>query len=627
MNKNAELFFSGELPERFDGAFAALSERLGFVRAEGGFPVHVCRGTKGLSVVRTPEKAEISYSKPVQLYRALSLLSEHWQESAFSIEETPCFETVGMMLDVSRNAVLKPEALRGILEKMSLMGLNLGMMYTEDTYEIPEQPYFGWMRGRYSIEELRALDDYADLLGIELCPCIQTLGHLNRALHWPALAHLKDNEEVLLADEEKTYEFLEKAIAAAVAPYRSRRIHIGMDEAHGIGLGQHLRRFGYEDPHTIIRRHLDRVLEITGRLNLDVMMWSDMYFRPDSPTDGYYDSGEPTEKTCACVRPDVTLVYWDYYHQKRSEYEEMLKKHRKLGAPVAFAGGIWTWTGPATDYRKTIATTVPALEAARDAGVPLVLATAWGDNGAEANLQTALPGMQIYAEFNYTGHYDEQELTRRFKTCCGGDFRMFQDLNGFNEVPGMLSGSLRPVNAAKFMLYQDPLVQLYEEDTKGIDMAGHFAQLEKTYAEYAAKGDEYSQLMGFYEQLARVLAAKCRWHQEIGPAVRRQDRAAAAELAASLEQLEQETERLRICWRALWNSTNRTFGFEILDGRLGAVRARLETAREAVDNWVNGGPAPEELLQPTLPYIRMADGTLFGSYAVGEIVSACKINN
>ena len=68
---------------------------------------------------------------------------------------------------------------------MALMGMNLGMMYTEDTYEVPGQPYFGYQRGRYTYEELHALDDYADMLGIELCPCVQTLGHLNRALHCP----------------------------------------------------------------------------------------------------------------------------------------------------------------------------------------------------------------------------------------------------------------------------------------------------------------------------------------------------------------------------------------------------------------------------------------------------------
>ncbi len=619
--------FQGEFPALFQKGFSEVAERLCFEWCESGQPVQIAHQEQGLTVRKNNDGILLGWNKPVQLYRALSLLAQHWDEDSIQIEETPCFDTVGMMFDVSRNAVLKLESIRVILQKMALMGMDLGMMYTEDTYEIPQQPYFGWMRGKYTIEDLKKLDDYADCFGIELCPCIQTLGHLNRALHWPALAHLKENEEVLLADDEKTYEFLEQAIAAAVAPYRSKRIHIGMDEAFGVGLGVHLRRFGYEDPHTIIRRHLDRILEITNKMGLDAMMWSDMYFRSDSPTEDYYDTTEPSEKTLAAVRPDVTLVYWDYYHETKAEYAEMLRKHNILGAPVAYAGGIWTWTGPATNYHKTINSAVPGLEAARDAQVPLVLATAWGDNGAEANLQTALPGMQLFAEFNYTGTYDEQALSKRFAVCCGSDYKMFQDLNGFNEFPGMFGSPMRPSNAVKFMLYQDPLVQLFESDTKGVAMASHYSKLEQTYAEYAAQGGEYDLLFDFYRQLARVLAGKCRWHEEIGPAVRQGDKQTAKELADSLQEVAADTEALRICWRTLWNSTNRPFGFEIIDGRLGAVHARLETARTVVLEWVNGGPVPPEFLEPSLPYIRTEDGSLMGSYAVGEIVSACKINN
>ena len=532
-----------------------------------------------------------------------------------------------MMLDVSRNAVLTVQGVCSMLEKMALMGMNLAMMYTEDTYEIPNQPYFGWMRGRYSMQELRQLDDYADMLGIELCPCIQTLGHLNRALHWPALAGLKDNEEALLADSEDTYAFLEQAIAAAVAPYRSRRIHIGMDEAHGIGLGAHLRRFGYEDPHAIIQRHLERVLAITQKLGLNAMMWSDMYFRPDSPTGGYYDSGEPSPQAICSVPDGVTLVYWDYYHQEKEHYADMLRKHSLLGAPTAFAGGIWTWTGPAPDYEKTIAASVPGLQAAREAGTPLVLAAAWGDNGAEANLQTALPGMQLYAEFNYTGQYDPVHLAQRFAACCGEALQPFLRLGAFNHAPGMQSGALRPVNAAKFLLYQDPLVQLYEEDLRGLALAEHYCALEQEYAGYAAQAGEYAPLFEFYCALARVLAGKCLWHQQIGTAVRENNKQQAAQLAESLRETREQAEKLRILWREVWQQSNKPFGFEILDGRMGAVCARMETAASRVEAWAQGNaPAPLELLEPTLPYTRMADGALFGSYAVGEIVSACKID-
>ena len=44
-----------------------------------------------------------------------------------------------------------------------------------------------------------------------------------------------------------------------------------------------------------------------------------MYFRPDSPTDGYYDSGMPSAEAVAAVPPDVTRVYWDYYHETEQE--------------------------------------------------------------------------------------------------------------------------------------------------------------------------------------------------------------------------------------------------------------------------------------------------------------------
>jgi N-acetyl-beta-hexosaminidase len=61
-------------------------------------------------------------------------------------------------------------------------------------------------------------------------PCIQTLGHLGQILQWPNYASLRDNSEVLLAGSESTYEFIEKMISAATGPFRSKRIHLGMDE-------------------------------------------------------------------------------------------------------------------------------------------------------------------------------------------------------------------------------------------------------------------------------------------------------------------------------------------------------------------------------------------------------------
>lgn len=615
------LVFSGEMPPQFDEAMAELGPLLGFVPASEGIPVEVFRA-KAVVVEKQGPHVRMGWHKPVQLYRALSLLRGAWDQDEFRREEQPCFET-GMMFDVSRNACLRPDTLRSFLRRMALMGLDVGMLYTEDTYEVPGESYIGYMRGRYSRKELRELDDYAALFGIELIPCIQTLGHLNRVLHWPAMAHYADNDEVLLTDSEESYVLLRRMLKAASAPYRSRRIHIGMDEADGLGLGAHLAAHGYEDPHAIIRRHLLRVKEITDELGLKPMIWSDMYFRLSSPTNGYYD-GDPQPETAGVV-PGVQLIYWDYYHHNERDYSAMLEKHQRLTERPLFAGGIWTWAGPTPDYDKTLATTIPALSACKMAGVPFVLATAWGDDGAETNLLTALPGMQLYAEFAYTGTYDAAWLARRFATCCGADIAPFLGLSRFNRVPGMNSALRMPVNAAKFLLYQDPLVQLFAKDTEELPMARHYEKLAVEYEACAAEGGPYVKVMDFYAKLARVLAGKCRWHENIKEAVAQEDRMRAKDLAEGLLESIEQVEALRLSWRELWQSTNKAYGFEIIDGRMGALRARLETAHSRVLAWVRG-EADEtlpELKEPGLPYIQR-EGGLAGCYLWSEIVSACR---
>lgn len=616
------LSFSGELPPQFDRLIAELGPLLGFVSAAGGTPVEVFRAD-GVVVEKRGQSIRLGWGKVVHLCRALSLLSAAWDRDLYTRAEHPCFETC-VMFDASRNACPRPDTLRLFLRRMALMGIDAGMLYTEDTYEVPGEAYIGYMRGRYSMEELRGLDDFAAIFGIELIPCIQTLGHLNRVLHWPAMAHYADNDEVILTDYEETYTLLRRMISAASAPYRSRRIHIGMDEADGIGLGEHLRIHGYENPHQIIQRHLLRVKEITDDLGLKPMIWSDMYFRLNSPHNAYYEAETwPAEEN---VVPDVDLVYWDYYHQKEDEYALMLEKHQRLCEKPLFAGGLWTWMGPAPDFDKTLVAGIPALTACKKAGVPFVIATAWSDDGAETNLMTALPGMQFYAEFAYTGAYDAEWMAGRFAACCGADIQPFTGLSRFNRTPGMKSRALMPVNAAKFLLYQDPLVQLFAKDTEGLPMAKHYEGLAHEYETYAGAGGDYAGLMSFYAKLARVLAGKCRWHEGIIQAVTENDKDRARRLAETLTKTSEDTEALRVAWRKLWLSTNKPYGFEIIDGRMGALRARLETAQSRVLTWVRGeeDETLPELHEKSLPYTLREGGELSGAYQVSDIVSACR---
>ena len=107
---------------------------------------------------------------------------------------------LGVMADCSRNAVMTVKTAEKLIDMLSKMGYNTLMLYTEDTYEVDGEPFFGYLRGRYSKEELLSLDKYASEKGIELIPCIQTLAHLGTIFHWQEYAAVNDVNDILLAD-------------------------------------------------------------------------------------------------------------------------------------------------------------------------------------------------------------------------------------------------------------------------------------------------------------------------------------------------------------------------------------------------------------------------------------------
>lgn len=58
------------------------------------------------------------------------------------------------MLDCSRGAVYSVPALKKYIDVLARMGYGSLQLYTEDTYTVEGEPYFGYLRGRYSEEEI-----------------------------------------------------------------------------------------------------------------------------------------------------------------------------------------------------------------------------------------------------------------------------------------------------------------------------------------------------------------------------------------------------------------------------------------------------------------------------------------
>jgi len=122
-----------------------------------------------------------------------------------------------------------------------------------------------------------------------MIPCIQTLGYLDQIFQWPAYTDLQDVPGVLLVEDERVYALLEKLIAAASTPFRSRRISIGMDETFGLGTGKYKQLHGEKNPLEILNDYVVKVTALCEAQGLRPMMWSDMYFCFSSQKNDYYD--------------------------------------------------------------------------------------------------------------------------------------------------------------------------------------------------------------------------------------------------------------------------------------------------------------------------------------------------
>ncbi len=506
------------------------------------------------------------------------------------------FKTFGVMIDMSRNAVMSMEGLRRFLPLLAKMGYNCVMLYTEDTYEVDGEPYFGYMRGRYTKEEMKEIDSFAASLGMEVIPCIQTLAHLNTALRWGK--YPVDCNDILLCDDERTYELIDHMFATLSECFSSRKIHIGMDEAHMLGRGKHLDRFGYETPDKIIARHLGRVCELAEKYGYEPLMWSDMFFRPWNGGAYHIPRTKIPDSFIAACPLSVTPVYWDYYQTSEDKYAAMMENHSQFPREPWFAGGAWCWTGfiPQNDF--TLEAMLPAINACRKNKVKHVFFTMWGDDGGECSHFSQLPSLLYLAEYA-KGNTDEQKIKKKFRSLVGMEYDDFIKIDLPNKILPKVSG---PVNPSKYMLYSDYFNDFL--DYTVIRGEG------KTYEKYAAelhilakRSRRYGYVFDTAAKLCDILALKYELGLRTREAYGAGDKTALRALAEG-----EYTKLLKLidifarAFEKQWLADNKPHGFDVQDMRLGGLIRRTDACRRRLLDYASGKldsiPELEEKLLP-----------------------------
>lgn len=505
----------------------------------------------------------------------------------------------GVMIDNSRNAVMNLPTVKKMIDILEKIGFDTLMLYTEDTYEIENQPYFGYLRGRYSKSELKELNAYAMEHGVELVPCMQTLAHLNSIMRWPQYAEIRDINDILCVGEEKVYDLIDQMFSTLAECFTSRIVNVGMDEAENLGLGNYLKKHGHQDGLEILGYHLERVAQIADKYGFTLCMWSDMFYK--LLIGSYYGEGETeiseeqAAKVAAMIPKNVQLIYWDYWNWDKEHFDQHIEIHQKFANNLWFAGALWSWPDFAPHNAFTMEAGKKAIASCKEHQVNNMFFTMWGDDGGECARFSLLPSMYFLA-CTVKGITDETEIKRGFEELFGIAFDDFMLLDFQGTTNDRLNN-----NTDKYLLYNDPFLGILDPAILENDGA-RFSECAKKL-ETKVNHPEWGYLFESAKCLCDVLELKANLGQSTRNAYQNKDLDALRALIPVYRETANRVQKFYSAYEKQWMIENKPHGFEVQDIRLGGLMHRINHCADRLEQYIIGelheiAELEEQLLEP-----------------------------
>ena len=585
--------FTGDLADIREG-LSDIARLLNWELAESGTPVRVCHTDKpGMRLAQEGDGWVIEYDQKAHFFRALGFLNQQTP-----IQEQAHFESCGLQFDLSQtNQVLKLEQMHEMICRMALMGFNLLVLYMEDTFEVEGEPYFGYMRSRYSEADLRAIAAMGERFGMEVAAMVEGLAHLYNVLRWPPYGDMQENASTVLVGEPRTYEYLNHVLDAATKPFNSKRAFIALDEAFELGRGESLNRSGvYRPSFDILKEHIDQLVAMCQERGLEFVTYGDMFMMANNPEGSVFDRLYNTDKPIA---PEIVAAanfpanycMWDYSHLEESTYENLFKRYREFGKCDYFLTGIWNWLGFGVDYDKTFATVIPGMRAAKKCDIKHAMVASWGnDTGSDNFWQDLLLGFQLFAEYCYGDEPDNADLGDRFMACTGCEMEDFMQLSYVDHLYGEAP---RPgpgyTNFSRSLLWQDMLFGRYDYHIHDDNLTAHFAKAAAALEQAVDRNGAYGKYFETRALCARVMELKATMGYRIANAYKQGDKYALTAIAqVELPELSRRVHQLYQRHRDMWYADYKPLGWEAEDLRYGALLTRIESVSYRLNQYLRG---------------------------------------
>lgn len=313
------------------------------------------------------------------------------------------FAVRSYMLDISRDKVPSMGTLKQLVEILEKFNYNQLQLYTEHTFAYSKHESVWKDASPMTAQEIRELDLFCAMHGIDLVPNQNSFGHLERWLVKPEYNHLaelphggaplpwggfKKDPTTLCPTDPASLEFLAGLYDELLPNFESRLFNIGCDETFDLlGEGRSAAVVKEKGEGRVYLDFLLKVADLVRKRGKRPMFWGDVILRhpelvPELPKD---------------------LIALDWGYEGNHPFMDEAAKFAAAGLDFYVCPGTSSWNSLAGRVENMRENMIAAERAGHLHDAKGFMVTDWGDGGHWQPLAASLPGLILGGNLAYSG--------------------------------------------------------------------------------------------------------------------------------------------------------------------------------------------------------------------------------
>lgn len=294
------------------------------------------------------------------------------------VADRPSYRHRGVLLDISRNRVPRPEQLAATIDRLAELKINQLQLYMEHSFAYRGHELVWRDAGPPDAAEIAALDAYCRARAIELVPCQNSFGHFHRWLKHPPYRHLAEVPQGLdhpFSLEPEPFslcpldpgsrELLADLYGQLLPLFGSRLFNSGLDETFDLGLGRSREAVAERGRAAVYVDFLEAVNALAKSHGRRMMFWGDVLL--EHP------------ELLSRLPQDGIVLQWGYEADHPFVRDSRIFHDAALEYYVCPGTSSWSsFGGRTTNALRNLA---GAARAGAAAGARGLLITDWGDHG------------------------------------------------------------------------------------------------------------------------------------------------------------------------------------------------------------------------------------------------------